>query len=94
MTWGGWNDDLSGIWKFEYDVHEIEGIPLKEKPPIAEGTIFLNTSVVRSILVNKLNIFLHYLFKISLHLNLNVLLILEYNKIKKTRIVCDSLHRC
>lgn len=47
MTWGGWNDDLSGIWKFEYDVHEIEGSPLKEKPRFAEGTIFLNTSAVR-----------------------------------------------
>lgn len=53
MTWGGWNDDLSGIWKFEYDVHEIEGSPLKEKPRFAEGTIFLNTSVVRLIIVLK-----------------------------------------
>lgn len=46
MSWGGWNDDLSGIWKFEYEVYEIEGTPMAEKNVITTGTIYLNTSHV------------------------------------------------
>lgn len=44
MTWGGWSDDLSGIWKFEYEVYDTSGTPLEER--IASGTIYLNTSHV------------------------------------------------
>lgn len=46
MTWGGWTDDLSGIWKFKYEVHEIGGIHMVENKFITGGTIYLNTSVV------------------------------------------------
>lgn len=46
MSWGGWNDNLSGIWKFEYEVYEIEGTPMAEKKVITTGTIYLNTSHV------------------------------------------------
>ena len=43
MTWGGWADDLSGLWKYEYEVFEVTG----EKKLITTGTIYLNTSLVR-----------------------------------------------
>lgn len=46
MSWGGWSDDLSGIWKFEYEMYEIRGTPLVEGKIIATGTIYLNTSHV------------------------------------------------
>lgn len=44
MTWGGWSDDLSGIWKFEYEVYDTSGTPKEER--VANGTIYLNTSHV------------------------------------------------
>ena len=47
MTWGGWVDDLSGLWKYEYEVYEVTGTPLSEKKTITTGTIYLNTSLVR-----------------------------------------------
>ena len=47
MLWGGWADDLSGIWKYEYEVFEVTGTPLKEINLITTGTIYLNTSLVR-----------------------------------------------
>lgn len=46
MSWGGWSDDLSGIWKFEYEVYEIGGTPMAEGKVITTGTIYLNTSHV------------------------------------------------
>lgn len=46
MTWGGWSDDLSGIFKFEYEVYEIRGTPLAEEKIIATGTVYLNSSHV------------------------------------------------
>lgn len=46
MFWGGWNDDFFGIWKFEYEVYEIEGIFMVEKKVIIIGIIYLNISYV------------------------------------------------
>ena len=46
VTWGGWDDALSGLWKYEYDIFEVKGTPLSEKDPIATGTVYLNTSLV------------------------------------------------
>ena len=46
MTWGGWADDLSGLWKYKYEVFEVTGTPLRETDMIEEGTVYLNSSLV------------------------------------------------
>lgn len=61
MTWGGWTDDLSGIWNFQYAVHEIGGIHMVENKFITGGTIYLNTSFVSENEVYIPYLFLHYL---------------------------------
>ena len=46
MTWGGWVDDLSGLWKYDYEVFEVKGTPLRENDLITNGTVYLNSSFV------------------------------------------------
>ncbi|XP_078322971.1 uncharacterized protein LOC111122905 [Crassostrea virginica] len=46
VTWGGWTDDLSGLWKFEYEIFEVKGITLNEQIFITEGTMYLTTSLI------------------------------------------------
>jgi hypothetical protein len=60
MTWGGWEDDLSGLRMFVYEVHEMTAFQssLKENKNWKNGNVNLSTPLVRTFIDSVISEFL------------------------------------